>query len=343
MIHYDGFAMMLTRRTFLAACSAAAGLAQTAASKMGVATTCYMTVRRPKDTLEFLEHCRGLGAGGIQASLSNTSPEYLKKLRTNLESYGMWMEVMAGLPRAGSEEAFARTLAAAKEVGALCIRSACLGGRRYETFPTMEEWQKFVATSHAALAKAVPMAEKAGVTFAIENHKDWTVDELLAILKKYSSERFGVCLDTGNNISLLDDAMEVVERLAPYAVSTHIKDMALDEYADGFLLAEVPLGTGYLDIPKMVRVIAAARPGTKITLEMITRDPLKVPCLTDKYWATFPQREGTKLARMLRTVKEAKNPKPIAKLSTLPAKTQWQLEEDNVVLCLKYARERLAL
>ncbi|MBS1827955.1 MAG: sugar phosphate isomerase/epimerase [Acidobacteria bacterium] len=334
--------MMHTRRTFLAACSAAA-FAQTPTTKMGVATTCYMTVRRPKDTLEFLEHCHSLGAGGIQAQLSNTSPEYLKTLRTKLESYGMWIEVMSGLPRQGGEEAFARTLAAAKEVKALCIRSACLGGRRYETFATMDDWQKFVATSHAALQKAIPMAEKAQVTFAIENHKDWTIDELLAILKKYSSERFGVCLDTGNNISLLDDAMEVVERLAPYAVSTHIKDMALEEYPDGFLLAEVPLGAGYLDIPKILKVITAARPNTKITLEMITRDPLKVPCLTDKYWATFPQREASRLARMLRTVREAKNPKPIAKLSPLPAKTQWQLEEDNVVLCLKYARERLAL
>ncbi len=334
--------MMHTRRTFLAA-SATAAFAQTPSTKMGVATTCYMTVRRPKDTLEFLEHCHSLGAGGIQASLSNTTPEYLKTLRAKLESYGMWIEVMSGLPRPGSEESFARTLAAAREVNALCIRSACLGGRRYETFPTMDDWKKFVATSHAALEKAVPMAEKARVTFTIENHKDWTVDELLAILKKYSSERFGVCLDTGNNISLLDDAMEVVERLAPYAVSTHIKDMALEEYPDGFLLAEVPFGTGYLDIPKIVKIIAAARPATKMTLEMITRDPLKVPCLTGKYWATFPQREASRLARMLRTVREAKNPKPIAKLTSLPAKTQWQLEEDNVVLCLKYAREQLAL
>ncbi|MBL8179362.1 MAG: sugar phosphate isomerase/epimerase [Bryobacterales bacterium] len=334
--------MMLTRRTFLAAIPAAA-FAQSPSTKMGVATTCYMTVRRPKDTLEFLEHCRALGAGGIQAPLSNTSAEYLKALRSKLEGYGMWIEVMAGLPRPGAEQAFAATLEAAKQVGALCIRSACLGGRRYETFATMEDWQKFVATSHAALARAVPMAEKAGVTFAIENHKDWTVDELLAILKKYSSERFGVCLDTGNNISLLDDAMEVVERLAPYAVSSHIKDMALEEYGDGFLLAEVPLGTGYLDIPKMVKIIAAARPNTKMTLEMITRDALKVPCLTEKYWATFPQREGARLGRMLRTVRGAKNAKPIAKLTTLPAATQRQLEEDNVALCLKYARERLAL
>ena len=38
--------------------------------------------------------------------------------------------------------------------------------------------------------------------------------------------------------------MEVVEALAPRAFTTHFKDMALEEYEQGFLLSEVPLGTG---------------------------------------------------------------------------------------------------
>ncbi len=43
---------------------------------------------------------------------------------------------------------------------------------------------------------------------------------------------------------LLEDPYEVIETLAPLAVSTHIKDMALDRHADGFLLAETPLRAG---------------------------------------------------------------------------------------------------
>ena len=41
------------------------------------------------------------------------------------------------------------------------------------------------------------------------------------------SEHVGVCLDTGNNVALLEDPMEVVETLAPLAFTTHIKDMAV--------------------------------------------------------------------------------------------------------------------
>ena len=51
---------------------------------------------------------------------------------------------------------------------------------------------------------------------------------------------------------------------------------------------------------QVIATIHKARPETRMTLEMITRDPLKVPCLTDGYWATFPHRGGEYLARTLR-------------------------------------------
>lgn len=334
--------MDLSRRTFLVASAGAAALqADPPKNSMAVATTCYLSVRRPKDMYDFLEYCHSLGAGGIQATINDHSPAYLRKVREKAESYGMFIEAFAGLPKTDNDESFDRTLASAKEVGARCIRSACLGGRRYETFATAEDWVNFVRNSRMAIKRAVPMAEKRQMPFALENHKDWTVDEFVGILREYSSEYFGVCLDTGNNIALLDDPMEVVTRLAPYAISTHIKDMAVAEYPDGFLLSEVPFGDGMLDIPHIVDVIRKARPSTRMTLEMITRDPLKVPCLTEKYWATFPQTRGVKLASTLRMVRSAKGKKPLPMLSTLGPKEQLQFEEDNVKLCLDWARTRL--
>jgi hypothetical protein len=155
---------------------------------------------------------------------------------------------------------------------------------------------------------------------------------MAAIMKGYSSPYFGVCLDTGNNISLLDDPMEVVERLAPYALSTHIKDMGVDQSDDGFLLSEVVIGTGFLDLRKVTGIIERARPKTKLTLEMITRDPLNVPCLTDKYWATFPDRNGLPLARTLRMVRAKKSKLPV--ITGLSREAQLQAEEDNVKKCL---------
>lgn len=51
----------------------------------------------------------------------------------------------------------------------------------------------------------------------------------------------------------------MVELLAPYAVTTHIKDMAVRRNAQGgLLLSEVPLGQGILDLPRLLQIIDAS-------------------------------------------------------------------------------------
>ena len=76
-------------------------------------------------------------------------------------------------------------------------------------------------------------------------------------------------------------------------MSVHLKDMAVQPDADGFLLSEVPLGTGMLDLPPASSPRCARRnPAIVFNLEMATRDPLKIPCLTDGYWVTFPRTPG---------------------------------------------------
>ena len=229
---------------------------------------------------------------------------------------------------------FERQVAAAKSIGARCIRCACLGTRRYETFATLADFQKFVADSHAAIERALPIAERNRLPLALENHKDWTVDEMVALQKKYSSEFLGVCLDTGNNMALLDDPMDTVTKLAPFAVTTHIKDMAVADYPDGFLLSEVPLGQGMLDMKEIIHTISTARPRASMTLEMITRDPLKIPCLTDAYWATFPDRNGRFLASALARVR--KHPANLTAVSTLDRDGKLALEDNNVKQSMAY-------
>jgi sugar phosphate isomerase/epimerase len=329
----------MNRRTFLASVAATGALSGGAAeaveprSKMGIAVTSYMSFARPRDTLEFLEHASALGAGGIQMQLTSREPDYIRKFRTRAGELGMYFEAMASLPASES------TVAAAKEAGALAIRVNCLPGRRYENFTNLADWRKAVDESHQKIDAALRIVERHQVPLAIENHKDWTADEMAALMKEKAGRWLGVCLDTGNNIALLDDPMATVEALAPYALSTHLKDMGFAPYPDGFLLSEMPLGDGMLDMRRIVDTIRRARPETRLTLEMITRDPLKVPCLTDGYWATFPDRSGLYLARALRMVRE----RPLPVVSGLLREAQLRLEDDNVKKSVAYARDRLEL
>ncbi len=250
---------------------------------------------------------------------------------------------MVPLPKGADTSAFEEAVKNAQAVGAVAMRSACLGTRRYETFSSLDQWKDFVDRSNKSVGAALPILERYKIPLGLENHKDWTADEMAALLKKHSSEYLGSCLDFGNNISLLDDPMDVVEKLAPYAVTTHLKNMSVEPWSDGFLLSEVLLDAGFLDLPRMIATIHQARPGTRFLLEMITRDPLKVPCLTDRYWVTFPDRNGLYLARTLKLVEKERSPQPLARISQLPHDEQLRLEEQNVVACMHYAHEKLSL
>ena len=113
-------------------------------------------------------------------------------------------------------------------------------------------------------------------------------------------------------------------------------------YDDGFLLADIPLGQGALRLQRIVEVIRGAKPDINFTLELITRDPLKVPCLTEGYWATFPDLPGKDLARTLRMVRE-RGTDNLQDVSSLSRDEQVALEDANVRACLDYARDVLQL
>ena len=75
--------------------------------------------------------------------------------------------------------------------------------------------------------------------------------------------------------------------------------------------------------------------------EMITRDPLKIPCLTPKYWATMEETTATQVAAALNMVRRNVAKKPLPQTSGLTLEEQLLLEERNVAASLAYARERL--
>lgn len=332
----------MTRRSFLAA-AAASPLAAAQRTTMGLTPDSFAIRRPPRTALEYLELAHSVGAGGVQADLASLDPAYLKKVRALTEKLGAYFEVLERLPRDGEEAKFEATVKAAKEAGAIAMRSVCLIGRRYETFNTLEEWRAFVADSRMRLTRAARIVEKHRLPLGIENHKDFTAEEMAPLMKEYSSEYMGVCIDFGNNISLCDDPMDLVESLAPFVINTHIKDNGVEECEDGFLLSEVPLGAGFLDLKRIVNVVRARRPQTRFSLDMLTRNPLRIPCFTEKYWLTFPERNGRYLARMMATVRARKSPKPLPRVEGLDREAQLRMEDENLKQCLAYARNELGL
>jgi len=295
------------------------------------------------DPVNFLEHCRQLGAGGIQVPLKTNDTAYTSKLRGRAESYEMFIEGIAGLPRDRADvERFEAEVRTAKEAGAGVIRVVMIPGRRYERFRSADEFGKFARQGLESLRLAEPVAARHGVRLAVENHKDQRIAERLEVFRRVSSEFVGACVDTGNSFTLMEDPIEVVEAYAPWAFSVHLKDQAVAEYDDGFLFADVPLGKGFLDLAKMVAILRGVKPEVRFSLEVITRDPLEVPCFTEEYWATFADVPGRELARTLKIVRQNRC-EELPRITDLPLAEQVTREEENVQRCLAYARRSLGL
>lgn len=293
-----------------------------------------------KSALEMIDHCHALGFGGVQVNVRGWDREVIRAVRNRQESLGIFVEGQIRLPRDEADATrFEEEIRAGREAGVQIFRTVCLSGRRYENFSDLESFQEFREASRAAIRRAEPIAAKYRVKLAVENHKDWRAEEMVSLLSEFDSEWIGITLDTGNNIALLEHPMEVVDALAPYTYSVHLKDMGVEEYPDGFLLSEVPLGEGYLDIQGMIRRIREENPSVRFNLEMITRDPLEVPCLTPGYWATFDGIGPEELAGFLRHIRANDSGQPLPRVSGLSDDVKLALEVANNKESLVKARD----
>ena len=296
------------------------------------------------DALTFLQYAHRLGAAGVQVTIGDNDAAYAQRIKAETDKHGLYFEAQFQLPKDDTDvDRFERDVRQARDAGAGVFRTACLSGRRYETFKSAEEFREFAARSYASLRLAEPVLKRHRLRMALENHKDWLVPELLEIVRKFSSEWIGICVDTGNSIALMEDAMSVIEAYASFAFSVHLKNMAFDDYGDGFLLAEVPLGGGFLSISRIVQILRKANPAVRLNLEMITRDPLRIPCFTDAFWATMRNTPASQFAQMLGTAKQNRSKTPLPRLSEMSSEKQLLLEDEHVRTSLAFARTQLGL
>jgi sugar phosphate isomerase/epimerase len=321
-------------------------------TSLGLLTYCFVLAQRARselpdlpdysDPLVFLREAARIGANAVQIPFGALTPEQIRAVRELSEAKGIALETTLVLPRseadAGRFEAELRTL---RELGVTIARTVVLPGRRYEQFPTLASYEAALAGAREQLRRAEPLVRRYGVRLAVENHKDQRMDERLRLLEEFSSEHIGACIDVGNNIALLEDPIEVVNALLPWTLTVHFKDQGLREYEDGFLLADVPLGEGCINLREVIRLIRDAKPQVRFHLELITRDPLKVPVLHESYWRTLPQVRAETLGRTLSLLKKESAQEPFPMVSTLPPRGRVEAERRNIEQSFRFAAAHL--
>jgi hypothetical protein len=144
-------------------------------------------------------------------------------------------------------------------------------------------------------------------------------------------------------VALLEHPLDTARALAPYAVTTHLKDIGIRPYDRGFELSEVPLGTGICPLAEIIDVLRAARPDVPLCLEMITRDPQEVPYRDDSYWTCLGGRDAARVAAFESRVLAHAPAANLPRVSTLALDAMQALEDENVRRSTAYARESLKL
>lgn len=224
---------------------------------------------------EFLERARGFAVAGVSLEscfFPDLGPARITQLRRDLDELELERVWAWGHPnglRSGSAPEQLQDLNHHTEIAATLgakVMRICCGGRRTR----VANWPTHKSKLVPLLNDAARHAERYGVVLAIENHIDLLADELVDLIETVDSKWIGVCLDTANNLRMLEDPARVVEKLAPFARATHIKDVTAKagDPKDFAFWPSVPLGKGLIDIPRVFEVLRAQNYDGLLALEI---------------------------------------------------------------------------
>lgn len=245
--------------------------------KIGIDSYCYhrffgevypqQTAPPRRMSLEgFIDRAQKLGVDGVSIESCFINPlkeEYLLGIKDRLDRYHMDRVYAWGHPdgleggknRKAYDEMIV-SLQHARWIGAPVMRvvGSSLTFRHEPHGPQIERLSRM-------FCDAAKEAERYGIKLAVENHIDFTADEMQTLLANVDSPYLGMNFDTGNFVRLLDDPIKGMEKLAKYVYATHIKDLkvqrgvAVDEW---FFFSSTPVGDGIVDNLKLARLLDAA-------------------------------------------------------------------------------------
>jgi sugar phosphate isomerase/epimerase len=219
-----------------------------------------------------------------------------------------------------AEQQLSDMIKAAKALGSPIVRCV-LGNQADRLGPT--PYAQHVEEALRVLHAVSPLARDLEIRLAVENHGgvDFLARELKAFVEEAGTDLVGVCLDTGNPTPAGEDPELAAEVLAPYVVSTHIRDSRVWAVAEGAMVQWVPLGQGCVDFRRILDTLFGCAPTLPINLEIITgvpTHPRLVPYLDPEsdFWKKYPDMLARDLARFIRLA-ECGTPEPLEQV-TLP-------------------------
>jgi sugar phosphate isomerase/epimerase len=257
--------------------------------------------------------------------LGNLEEAHLRKVRDHADRLGLEIEVGLGsicptstrFNKDGetAEEQLIRMFGVAKILGSPFVR-CYLGSSndRQGDTPFAQHIDNTVKTCKAVRSRAVDMNLK----IAVENHAgDMQALQLKQLIEEAGKEYVGALVDAGNAAWTLEDPLHTLETLAPYALTTGVRDSAIWETETGAVVQWVPFGEGNIGIRRWAERFKELCPNTTFELEIINlRSPREFAYWKPEFWKDYRDVPAHVFAGFERI---ARTGKPYEKLPSGPA------------------------
>lgn len=283
--------------------------------KLGVDT--YSIRSQGWDAFGYLDYAKKIGLDIVHFSdmdpFDSLDPGYLREVKARADELGLLIEAGMGSicptsatfrhDRGSAVEQATRLIEAAEVLGSPVVR--CFLGSsadRQSALPLEAHIQSTVDTCVSVRG----LCRDKGVKLAIENHAgDLQGRELKELVERAGPETVGVCIDNGNPLWTLEDPMVTLEHLAPYVVTSHVRDTSVWPHPRGAAVQWVAMGDGNTGLKMWIDEFKARCPQVPVTLEIITGGaPRVMPYLEKDFWAPYQTVLAHEFARFEKLVRE---------------------------------------
>jgi sugar phosphate isomerase/epimerase len=238
--------------------------------------------------------------------LGNLEPDNLKKVRARADELGLDLEIgmrsicptsaMFDKAAGTAEEQLARMVDAARLVRSPIVR-AFLGSAADRKGGIEQHIDSMVKVLKASRSRIMD----GGVKVAIENHAgDMQARELKMLVEAAGPDFVGVCLDSGNPVWTIEDPHLTLDTLAPYVLTSHMRDSALWRTPDGVAVRWTRMGEGNMGMEDYLRKYIQKCPGKAVSLEIIVSgQPRMVRYADPAFWDLYRNTPAWEFARFL--------------------------------------------
>jgi sugar phosphate isomerase/epimerase len=265
--------------------------------------------------LETLKWAFDNGAGGVAFSgycddvREEFSSSYLRDVKSLADDLGLYIEWGCGQHVPMDLETFEKKdiyVSNRRAVGEACglgvsIVRSCSGGlmRWKRNAPSTESLLKETAKE---LKKQAPLFRDCGIVLAIETHFEFTTFELLRLFEMCEAEPgdyLGICLDTMNLLTMLEDPLLATERILPWVVSSHIKDGGILYRNKVLTTFPAEIGKGVIDLESIIRLLMST--GKHINLSVEDHGGSFILPVNEKWFMDqFPDVSDEEYSRLMR-------------------------------------------